>query len=32
MKLRLITLLAASAFLSACSSLPEAPQGQSNLK
>ncbi|WMJ09491.1 hypothetical protein [Nitrosomonas sp. sh817] len=32
MKLKLITLLAATAFLSACSSLPEAPQGQSNIK
>ena len=27
MRLKLITLLAASAFLSACSTLPEAPQG-----
>lgn len=32
MKLRLITLLAASAFLSACSTIPEAPQSQSNIK
>ncbi|WMJ08680.1 hypothetical protein [Nitrosomonas sp. sh817] len=32
MKLRLITLLAASAFLSACSTIPEATQSQSNIK